>query len=36
MTEQLVGASTRMAQNFLDATEKALAESDGKSSPSET
>ena len=35
MTEQLVGASTRMAQNILDATEKALAESDRKSSPSE-
>ncbi len=30
MTEQLVGASTRLAQNILEVTEKALGDSDQK------
>jgi hypothetical protein len=30
MTEQLIGASNRLAQNILDVTEKALSESDRK------
>jgi hypothetical protein len=34
MTEQLVAASTRLAQNVLDVTEKALSESDRKSESS--
>jgi len=34
MTEQLVGASTRLAQNILDVSEKALADSDRKSASS--
>ncbi len=34
MTEQLVAASTRMAQNILDVTEKALAESRQKAGSS--
>jgi hypothetical protein len=33
MTEQLVAASTRFAQNFLDGTQKALTESGRKSAP---
>ena len=35
MTEQLVGAANRAAQNILDVTEKALKESEGKSEASE-
>jgi len=31
MTEQLIGASNRLAQNFLDVTEKVLSESERKS-----
>jgi hypothetical protein len=31
MTEQLVGAANRLAQNILDVTEKTLSESDKKS-----
>jgi len=34
MTEQLVASSTRLAQNVLDVTEKALTEHDGKSASS--
>ena len=34
MTEQLVAASTRMAQNILAVTEKALTESDRKAASS--
>jgi hypothetical protein len=34
MTEQLVASSTRLAQNILDMTQRALRESDGKSAPS--
>jgi hypothetical protein len=34
MTEQLVGASTGIAKNVLEVTEKALRESDRKSVPS--
>ncbi|HXQ61135.1 MAG TPA: hypothetical protein VN796_02315 [Acidimicrobiales bacterium] len=34
MTEQLVASSTRLAQNILDVTEKALTESDRKSTSS--
>jgi len=34
MTEQLVGAANRAAQNILDVTEKALSESEGKSETS--
>jgi hypothetical protein len=30
MTEQLVSASNRLAQNFLEVTEKALSDGDGK------
>jgi hypothetical protein len=30
MTEQLVGASNRLAQNILDVTEKTLSEPDRK------
>ncbi|HXQ61836.1 MAG TPA: hypothetical protein VN796_05835 [Acidimicrobiales bacterium] len=34
MTEQLVTSSTRLAQNILDVTERALTESDRKSASS--
>jgi hypothetical protein len=34
MTEQLVGSSTRLAQNILDVTEKALNDGDRKASAS--
>ena len=34
MTEQLVSTSTRLAQNILEVTEKALSESDQKSTSS--
>ena len=34
MTEQLVAASNRLAQNVLDVTEKALSEADRKSASS--
>ena len=34
MTEQLVSTSTRLAQNILEVTEKALTESDQKSTSS--
>ena len=34
MTEQLVSTSSRLAQNILEVTEKALSDADQKSSPS--